>query len=319
MKILAGLACIAMSVGALAQQAYPTQPVKLLVATSPGAGMDITTRLLARKLAQLWHQSVVVENRPGGSGAVAVNAFKNAHGSPYTLLVADIGVASISPSLVKNPVYDPRTDFKPITEMFQTSFVFLTRPGKLDTLKNLIDAAKQHPGKLNYGSGGVASGQRLSVELFKSEAHVNLTYIPYRGNNEAIMALLGGDVDLVSLGLPLVRSYIEQGKLKAIASTARSRSPLMPDTPTLSEFPGLHNYEANAWVGLFAPPGMPDDAIKRIQSDVASIMKMPDIQKYYRSNDYEPGGMESSAFAAKIEADRIKYQKVIQAAHIPVQ
>lgn len=318
--VIALLAGALASSGAFAQpsaQTFPQQSVTMIVGTAPGAGMDLTTRLIADKLSALWSQPVVVENRAGGSGTIAVNRFKSAKDA-HTLLVADIGMAAINPSLYPTLSYEPRTDLVPVTDMFQTNFLFLVRPDKYDTLDAVVRAAVAEPGKLNYGSAGVGSGQRLSVELFKQRTGTPLTYIPYRGNSDAIVALIGGDVDLVSLGLPPVKGYLDEGKLKAVASTGPERSAVTPDVATLAELTQFKDLSASSWVGVFAPPGTAADVVEKIRTDIGKVLTLPDVQAYYASNDYQAGGSAPRDFGERIEADRALYKDLIEAANITV-
>lgn len=311
------LACLALCIShpSFAAADFPERPVRLIVSTSAGAGMDLTTRVVGEKLSTLWGKPVIVENRPGGSGMIAVNALKSSRDG-HTILVADIGVAAINPSLYKQPPYEPRTDFKPITDVFQTSFMFLVRPDRYGSLQDLMTAARAKPGSLNYGSAGVGSGQRLSVELFASHTGTSLTYIPYRGNSEAIVALLAGEVDLVSQGLPPVKGYLEEGKLKALATTGPERTDMTRDISTLAELTGVAELAADSWVGFFGPPDMPEAVVQKVQEDVRQVLALPDVKTFFHANDYQFGGNTAATFAARIEADREKYAQLIRTINI---
>lgn len=313
----AAFGCMPWAARAQAPSAFPAGNLRLIASTSPGAGLDITSRMLADKLSAQYRKSVIVENKPGANGIVAVNTFKMAEDS-HTLLVADVGVVSINPVLLKSLPYEPNTDFVPVTEMFRTNFVFVTLPDRFASLEALMAAAKARPGRLNFGAGGAGSGQRLSVELFLAQAGLKMGFIPYRGNSEALNALLGGDLDLVSIGLPPIKGHLATGRLKAIATTGATRSPLLPEVPTVAELAQLPGYTADSWVGLFAKPKTPPEVVRQLQNDVAVALKSPDVQAYYRANDYATGGDSSEAFARRIAADRETYRKVIQSAGITV-
>jgi tripartite-type tricarboxylate transporter receptor subunit TctC len=314
------LTCLALgSLGsAHAEDRFPSGPVKLLVATAPGAGMDATARLVGEKLAAMWGKPVVVENKPGGSGAVAVASFKNARDT-HTFLVGDMGLAAINPSLMPQLSYDPRKDFKPVTDLFYTGFYVVVRPEQFSSVKDLLAAAQKAPGKLNYGSAGAGSGQRLSMELLKAQANAPITYVPYRGNAPALTALLSGEINVISIGLPPVRAQLETGRLKAVAVTSLRRSAVMPDVPTLEEAAGLKGYEAETWVGLFAAPGLADEVVAKVQGDIAKVMQLDDVKAFMRANDYQAGGQAPAVFARRIEADRDKYGRLIKAAGITAE
>jgi len=291
--------------------AYPTQTVKLIVPTAPGAGMDTGTRLLAEKLSKAWGKPVVVENKPGGNYLVGYNAFRAAKGDPHTLLMADIGFISIQPHIPAPEAVEPRTALKPITDLFYTSFVLLARPDRFGSLADLLSAAQDKPGALNYGASGTASGQRLSVELLKAQTGRNLTFIPYAGNAPALTALLAGDVDLVSIGLPPSKSFIDAGKLKALAVSSTDRSSVLPQVPTVDEAAGIRGYSADSWVGIFGPPGMPEAMAAAVQREVAAALQSPEMMAFFRTNDYAAGGNPGAAFAQRAERDREKYRKLI--------
>ncbi|NDH54403.1 MAG: tripartite tricarboxylate transporter substrate binding protein [Betaproteobacteria bacterium] len=227
-------------------------------------------------------------------------------------MVADVGLASISTSVPRVQTIDPRTEFKPITDLFTTSFVIVAKPDRFNSLPELIKKAAQQPGRLNYGSAGSASGQRLSIEMLKARTQTHITFIPYRGNAEALTALISGDVDLISIGLPPVRAHLESGRLKALATTAPARSAGLPGLLTVNEALNIKGYAAESWVGLYGPPGMAADVAERIQRDVATAMRTVEIEKFLKINDYQEGGSSPGAFAARMERDREKYRALIQ-------
>lgn len=301
-----------------AETAFPSGPVKLIVATSAGAGMDAAARLIGDKLSAAWGKPVVVQNRPGGAGAIAVNAFI-ASRDPNTLLVADMGLAAINGALYPKLGYNAQTDFKPITDLFYTSFYLVTRADQYASLEQFLSESKKAPGKLNYGSAGAGSGQRLSMELLKQASGAYVTYIPFRGNADAVTALVAGEVDIVSIGLPPVRAFLEGGRLKALATTSRARSASMPDVPTVEASAKLKSFEAETWVGVFAPNDMPEAVIAKIQADVAAAMRQDDVRKFYALNDYRTGGAPTPTFARKIASDRKKYANLIKAAGIKTE
>ena len=298
--------------GAHAQKAdFPTRPVKLIVPTAPGAGMDASTRLLAENLAKAWGKPVVVENKPGGNSLVGYHAFKAAKGDLHTLFIADIGFMSIQPSIPAAEPVEPRTAFKPITDLFTTNFVLLARPDRFGSLADLLKAAKEKPDALNFGASGIASGQRLSVELLKAQAGCNLTFIPYAGNGPALTALVAGDVDLVSIGLPPSKAFIDTGRLKALAVTSAQRSAVLPQVPTVNEAAGLKDYAADSWVGVFGPPEMPDAMAAALQRDVKAALDSTAIEMFFKTNDYTLGGNSGAALTQRAERDREKYRKLI--------
>lgn len=319
-RFMAGAACaLGAPAAKLAQAAaasgFPGAGLKFVTSTTPGAGMDLTSRLVAEKLTAMYGKPVVVENRPGGNGVLAVSYFKTVD-DPNTLLVTDVGVASVNPSLMRNLPYEPTRDFVPVTDFFRTDFVFLCPPGRFASLEDFIAKVKAEPRKYNFGASSGGSGQRLSVELFLSQTNLQMTFIPYKGNSEALAALLGGQLDLVSIGLPPIKGHIEAGRLQPLAVTGAARSPMLPDVRTVAEVAKLPGYSEGSWVGLFAKPAMPAEHVARLQSDIAKAMAMPDVQAFFRANDYRGGGHASAALAQLMASDREKYAQVIKAANI---
>ena len=296
-------------------QAYPAKTVRLVVPFAPGGSTDIIGRTVAQKLTEMWNQTVIVDNRPGGSTVIGTDIVAKSPPDGHTLLVTPAPF-TIVPSLIAKLPYDPNKDFEPITLINTTPLVVVVHPGvPAKSVKELIALAKSKPGSLNYGSSGAGGSNHLAGELFNAMAGVKTVHIPYKGNAPALTDLLGGHVDLVYNGLTSALPFIKAGKLRVLAVTSLSRSGALPDVPTLDEA-GLKGFQAVAWNGLTAPARTSKDIVAKVNADVVKLMKSPELTDRLKAEGSDPVGNTPAQYAAFLRDEIAKWGKVIKLAGI---
>ncbi len=293
-----------------ANEPYPDKPIRLIVPYTPGGNTDILGRLVAHKLAEAWKTSVVVENRPGAGGTIGVNTVVKAKPDGYTMVLGAFGNILVAKTLYKDLPYDPIADLDPVI-LLATPPTILTATASLpvDNVAELIEYAKKHPGKLNYGSSGKGTSNHLFGELFASMAGIKMTHVPYKGSGPAINDLVAGMTQLNFAPFPLVLSQIKAGTLKALAVTGTKRSPLLPDVPTIAES-GLPGYEGMGWFGLMVPKGTPPDIVNKLNRDINQILDAPDVQKSLGAEGANPVGGSPADAAQSIKSGMEKWQRV---------
>ncbi len=268
-----------LGVGASAQGTeWPVRPVRLIVPYPAGGGVDVLARALAQRLQENWQQPVTVENRPGANTVVGTEAVARATDG-HTLLFTTDATFTLSPHLYARLPYDLDRDFQPVTRMVSFSQL-LVAPASLpaSTLPELIALARKSPGQLSYASYGPGSQPQLATEMLKQKAGLFIVHIPYRGIPQAVMAAVSGEVQLTWAGIPSARPHIQARRIKALAYGGKARHPALPDVPTVGEL-GFPEVDANVWVGLFAPKGMPAAAVDRIHRDVAALLREPGFKE----------------------------------------
>jgi tripartite-type tricarboxylate transporter receptor subunit TctC len=305
---------------ALAQAAWPSKPVRIVVPFPAGGTTDILARALAPELQKAFGQPFVVENKAGAGGNVGAAEVAKAAPDGHTLLMGTVGTHAINASLYERMPYDHVKDFVPVTLVAGVPNVLVFNPAKAQqygvaSVADLVKVAKANPGKLNMASSGNGTSIHLSGELFKTMTGSFMVHFPYRGSGPALIDLLGGNMDLMFDNLPSSMPQIRAGKLKALAVTSAQRSPALPDVPTIAEAGGaaLKGYEASSWFGLLAPAGTPADVVNRIQQETAKALEAPAIKERLLSQGAQPSGMTSAQFAAFIDAETKKWAQVVKA------
>jgi tripartite-type tricarboxylate transporter receptor subunit TctC len=278
MKLLfAGLLAALFPFAALAQ-AWPTKPVRIVVAYPPGGGIDVLARQLADKLAPAWGQPVVVENKPGANTIVATDAVAKA-ADGHTILLTTDATFSINPHLYAKLPYDAQRDFTPVTMLVLLQQLLVAHPAlPAASLEELIKLAKAKPGALHYASYGSGSQPHLAGEMLKNRAGIDLVHVPYKGISLAVPAVMAGEVQLTFAGIATSMPQLKAGRIKALAIGGARRSPLLPEVPTFAEL-GYPEVETHAWFGLFVPAGSPAAAVARIHQDVGKILSEPDFRQ----------------------------------------
>jgi tripartite-type tricarboxylate transporter receptor subunit TctC len=300
---------------ALAQ--YPTKPVKLIVGLAQGGAPDIAARIISAKLPALLGQPVVVENRVGSNGNIATEFVARSTPDGYTLLMSNDSMMSINPHIYAKMPVDVLKDLVPVTAVSQTSNFFLTIhpsvPAK--SFKEFIEYAKNANPPLAYASVGYGSQHHLAMEMLKARAGIKMLHVPYKGGAPAATATLAGEVAAMIGGASSV-AQITNGKLRGLAATGRSRSPLFPDLPVIAEFyPG---YELTTWIGMLSPAGLPDAAATRMRADVHKVLAMPDVAKGFAAAGIEPYIATTQEFAERMRADYDKYGKLVKLVGVKV-
>ncbi|MES2535618.1 MAG: tripartite tricarboxylate transporter substrate binding protein [Pseudomonadota bacterium] len=292
-------------------QAYPSKPVRVVVPYPPGGPTDIAARIVAQKLSENMRQSFVVENRPGATGMIGTDLVAKATPDGYTLLV-NASVQVIYPSLFAKMAFDPIKDFSPVTVLAQGPLVLLVNPDlPVKSVKDLVALAKSKPGKLQFGSSGNGAATHLSAEAFKILAGVDMQHITYKGSTPALTDVMGGHVQLMFDSMSSSLPFIKAGKLRALAVTTAVRSPAMPDLPTIAEA-GVPGYDLSTWYGLWAPAGTPKDIVSKLSTEVAKILKTPEVREKLAALGSEPVGNSPDEFATFSRIEQVKWAKVVR-------
>ena len=322
-KAVARMATLSVLLGlsgsAAAQHAYPAKPVRVIVPVGAGGATDILARALGQRLATVWDQQVVVENRAGGGSNIGFEAAAKAPADGYTLLLAQPAFA-VNVSLYKKLAYDPIRDFAAVTLTGTGANVLVVHPSlPAHTLRELIALAKTKPGQLSYASSGNGTTPHLSGELLKSMAGIEIQHIPYKGAAQSAADLLGGHVDMAFVSLASVVPQIKTAKLRGLAVTSERRSVLMPDLPTFAEA-GLPGYEVSGWFGVLAPAGTPREIIDRLYADITAALAHPEFVQTLGAAGMEPARSDSpEAFTAFLRAEIGKWAKVVKASGAKVE
>jgi len=292
--------------------AFPTKPVRIIVAFPPGGGTDIVARLIALPLGEAWKQPVVVENRAGASGVIGTEAAARAEPDGHTLFMATMGNMTANQHLYPKMAVDPLRAFAPITKVVDVHFVFMANPAlPADGVPELIALAKSKPGQIHYSSSGPGGAPHLAMELFKRQAGVDLTHVPYKGSGPGMTDLLGGRVMLTMDSLLQGLPHIRAGKLKGLAVTHAKRNPALPDVPTISEA-GVKGGESGSWIALLAPAGTPQSIIEKLNSDVKAVVADPEVREKLIGQGAVPQSTTPAELQKLIDADLARYGKIIR-------
>lgn len=315
-RILLALAALSI-VQSAGAQGYPTRPIRFIVGQGAGGASDVVARAIAQKLAERLGQQVIVDNRAGANGIIAMEATAKAAPDGYTIALGSSPMLAINPSLYRQLPYEPVRDFSPIALVGVASYVIVARPSlPANSVKELVALAKSKPGHLNYGAG--SSGARIGTEMFNSAAGISLTYIPYKSAPQALTDLLSGQVDLVLEPVMSASAHIKADRLKALAVSTAKRVPQFPDIPTLAEL-GIPGYEFSSWLSIHAPAGTPKSIVEKLNTEIVRILKLPEIVDQLRSIGFEPQPSTPEELAAFTVAEIAKYAKVVKTAGIPAE
>lgn len=311
-------AAAGLAVPGLARAANVAGPVRIVVGFAPGGGTDVLARVIGQKLGVMWATSVVVENKPGATGAIAAAYVAKQPPDGATLLMAHVNSHAIAPALL-DVKYDPRADFTPISMVGVTPNMLTCRPEqKVRTVADIVALCRKNPGKISFGSSGIGSAQHLALELFRMQAKIDVVHVPYKGSGPLVADLIGGQIDYAFDTMTAATPFIQQGKVIAIAQTRLKRAASHPNVPTLAEsgFPGL---DAASWYGLVGPKGMPPALAQRMNEDVNRVLAMPDVAERLKSFGAEDSGGSNQQFAAYITAESAKWAKVIKDAGVKAE
>ena len=298
--------------GAFAQAAWPSKPIRYIVPFAPGGTTDILARIVGEKLALALGQPVVVDNKAGQGGSAGAAELARAAPDGYTLGGGTISSHAINATLYDKLPYDPVTSFAPITMLATLPNMLVVHPSVPATnVREFIALLKANPEKYSFGSAGNGTSQHISGELFKTQAGVKMQHIPYRGSGPMVTELLGGTLPAAFDNITTVIQHVKSGKLRGLAVTAAQRSNIAPDIPTLAES-GLAGFDISSWQAVFAPAGTPPAIVARLQTEIARILKLPEVQKRFSELGLEPGGMPSAELAALVKNDVARLGKVVR-------
>jgi tripartite-type tricarboxylate transporter receptor subunit TctC len=303
---------------ALAQD-YPQGPLTMIVPFAPGGSTDIIGRMVAERLSAVLKQPVVVENRAGAGGNIGAMAVAKAKPDGRTMLFGTTGILSINEFIYPNPGYKIGQDLIPVVYATSISNVLILNKNlPVASVADLIKLAKEKPGKLSFGSSGAGSSTHLSGELFKVMAGVDITHIPYKGSSQALIDLMGGQIDMIFDNAPSAVPLLESGQVKALAITSMEPLSVLPQVSTMDQA-GVKGYESLSWTGIVVPGGTPPAVIERLNHEVNLILQEPQVLKKLDELGARPTGGSQQAFAAHIESERTKWGKIVREAHIQAQ
>jgi tripartite-type tricarboxylate transporter receptor subunit TctC len=308
--IAVGCAAVTGQTSSASAQAYPNQLVKIVVPFSAGSITDGLARILADKLTTLWKQQVIVENRPGLPGTTSV---AKATPDGYTLMLTSNG-HTIAGVINRNIQFDPVKDFAGITRVASVPLVAIVPPDlPAKTLKEFIALAKAKAGQLNFSSAGVASTSFLSAEIFRQAAGINLVHVPYKGAPDATTAVVRGDAQMYFAPIPSAQQLGATGKVRPIAINSAQRVPMLPDVPTIAEA-AVPDYKYESWFGVMAPHGTPAAIVNKVNQDIATVLKMPDVSAKLLAQGSIPAPNSPAEFDAIIKSDTERYGAILRAA-----
>ena len=319
---LAAPLCASLCTPPAIAQAYPTKPIRIVVAFPPGGSTDFAARVLASHLPKSLGQSIVVDNRGGAGGNIGNDLVAKAAPDGYTLLVTTEGAITISPSLYSSLPYNAMRDLAPITQIIKYANVLALHPSvKAGTVKELIALAKEQPGKLSYAHPGVGTNVHLGAELFNQMAGIQITGVSYKGGGPAIISLIGNETQISFATPPSAMPHVKSGRLKVIAVTSAKRSAALPDLPTLAEsgVAGLSHYGVEGWVGFYAPAKTQDNILARVYGDTANVLKLPEVRDAVLATGSETSGISPRETGRVVREETVMWAKLIKSVGVKIE
>ncbi len=298
-------------------QSWPQKPVRVIVPFAPGGASDLMPRLVGEKLAAIWAQPVVIDNRPGAAGNIGMEAGAKAPPDGYTLLAAPNGNLVVNPHMYSKLAYDVFKDLAPVTRIAAVQNVLVVNPEvPASSVKEFIALARAKPGALNFGSPGNGSQAHVGVELLKMQLGLDLVHLPYQGVGPAMKDLLGGRLQLMLAQVPSALPQITAGKLRALGVASSAPLASLPDVPTIAAAAGLPGFEAVSWYALMAPAGTPREVVEKIYSDTAKTLQMPEVRERLARMGAEPSGEAPAELAKRIKIEYERWGEVVRKANI---
>ena len=303
---------------AAAQDAYPARPISIVVPFSAGGGVDVMARLLAEKLRVSLGQTIIVDNKPGGSGMIGTMAAVRAPADGYTLLMATAGETAINPHVHKGKIqYAPEKDLAPISLVVRVPNVLVVNPAlPIKSVAELVAYGKANPGKLTYATSGIGNPQHLAGELFARTAGIRMTHVPYRGASNQLADVAGGSVDLTFVSLAGAAPFVKDGRVRPLGMTSAARTPMAPDIPAIAETPALKGYALDNWFGLFAPAATPAPVVAKLHNAVRAALGDPALAKRLRELGGDPMPLAPDAFRTFIRSESDRFRKIVEDARI---
>ena len=314
-RLLLCCGLLALAAPALAET-FPSRPVKLIVPIPAGGVTDVMARVIGQRLQEIWGQTVVVENRPGGNSGVGAQAVERAPADGLTLLVAPDATFTANPALFSKLIYD-QDDFTPISVLCRGTPMLIVHPSlPVRTVPELVAYAKANPGKLSYGSFGIGTYAHLSMEDLKQRTGIDLQHVPYRGAAPALNGFLGNEVSVMLLNLSSVEEHAKAGKARLVAAATEKRVSHLPDLPTISEtVPG---FKTSVWFGLWGPAKMPPDLLAKIHADVSKALDHPETTKFFSNNSFERVDLSPQDVGKLIQSDLEHWSALIKAVGVKI-
>ena len=313
--IVAALAALLLAtpVGA---QTYPSRPIRLIVPFPPGGGTDAVSRLVAQELAKSTGWTIVIENKAGAGGMIGLQEAAHAKNDGYDIVMGQVDNMVIAPAVQRTGIVDPVKELTPVIQVASSPFLFMAAAdSKYKTLNDWVAEARANPGRISYGTAGYGTFTHLAVELLQKAGDFKAVQVPYKGAAPAITDVLGGHIPMAALSIASGMPHIQGGKMRGLAVTSATRSPALPDVPTVAEsgFPG---FEANGWLGILVPNGTPPDAIARLNGELAKVMQSAEMKKQLLAQGVEARTSTPEQFGALIRSETAKWGKIIADAGI---
>lgn len=307
--------CLLVAATSAAAQNYPVKAVRIIVPYPAGGTSDILARLLSTKLNDVFGQTIIVDNRPGANGNIGADLVAKSAPDGYTMLLADLGALTISPSIYKLP-FDVVKDFAPVTMVTYSPHLLAVHPSvPVKTVKELVALAKSKPGLLNFAVSGIGGAPHLAGVAFEAQTGVKWTYIPYKGGSDAIIGLASGQADAIFNGMLATYPHVKSGKLKLIAVSSSKRVASIPEVPTVAEA-GLKDFETGSWQGVVAAAGTPKDIVGRLNSEISRILGTPDMKENLARQGAEVYTMTPEQLGNWLKTEIDKWAKVVKAANL---
>jgi tripartite-type tricarboxylate transporter receptor subunit TctC len=311
--VMAAAALAMAPVNVTTAQEWPTKPIKLIVPFPPGGGTDIISRVLANKLTETLKQGIVVENKPGAGGNIGVDLAAKSAPDGYTIVMGQTSNLAINPTLYAKLPYDPLKDLAPIALVADAPVVMVVATtSPLQSLDQIMAAAKAKPGTLTFASPGNGTVAHLTGEMLQRSSNVTFLHVPYKGSAPALTDLLGGRIDTFMASVPTALAQIKGGKLRAIAVSSRTRSPSLPETPTMDQA-GISGFDANTWFGILAPAGTPQPILEKLNTAINAALKSTEVAEKIATEGGAPLGGTAETFATLMKTDLARWGEIVKA------
>jgi tripartite-type tricarboxylate transporter receptor subunit TctC len=300
-------------------QTYPTRPIRLIVPFAPGGSADLVARLVGHEMSLSWGQQVVVENKPGASGMIGNEFVARSASDGYTLTIGTLGPFAVNQTLFEKVPYDNLRDFAPITLTGISSHILVAHPSiPAQNVSELMALAKAKPGQLTFASSGTGNATHLTFELFKARAGIDIVHVPYKGGGPAMADLVGGQVAFSFASMASAVPFVQSGRLRPIAVSGGQRSALFPDVPTVAES-ALPGFASEDWQGILAPAKTPPEVITKLNGEIARILALPEVKTKLTAAGFDPKPSTPQWFAQFIEAETLKWAKLLKQSGIKAQ
>lgn len=317
LRLAAGVAAAGAIPTSLFADDYPSRPVTLVVPFPPGGSPDILSRLLGRKLSESLGKAFVIENRGGAGGSIAAEGVARAPADGYTLMMGHIGTLAVNVGIYPNLKYDPLNSFVPISMVASVNNLLVVHPSlPIKSVQDLIDYARKNPGKLNYASGGKGSAAHIAMAAFADASKIEMTHVPYRGTAPAVNDLIAGHVQLTLTGATALLEHVRDGKIRALGVAGPKRLASQPDIPAIAET--LPGFEANQWYGVVAPAGVPAGIVTRLNAEIHTAMKSPEVLEVLKRDGADVWVTDSAEFKDHIGKEIARWGDLIRRANIQV-